>query len=71
MYLEILLLGLVVARVTRFFSSLGLQRGYLNIEEVIIMEHIEISTKTQKEAIEILESEELSAKVSTSELYSM
>ena len=32
------------------------------------MEHIEIRTKTQKEAIEILESEELSAKVSTSEL---
>lgn len=35
------------------------------------MEQIKISTKTNKEAIEILESEELSAKVSTSELYSM
>ena len=35
------------------------------------MEHIEISTKTQKEAIEVLESQELSAKVATSELLSM
>lgn len=35
------------------------------------MEHIEISTKTQREAIEVLESVELSAKVATSELYSM
>lgn len=35
------------------------------------MEHIEISTKTQREAIEVLESKELSAKVSTAELYSM
>lgn len=35
------------------------------------MKHIEISTKTQKEAIKVLESQELSAKVSTSELLSM
>lgn len=35
------------------------------------MEHIEISTKTQKEAIKVLESQELSAKVSTSELLLM
>ena len=35
------------------------------------MEQIKISTKTYKEAIEVLESQELSAKVSTSELYSM
>lgn len=35
------------------------------------MEQIKISTKTHKEAIEILESEELSAKVSTAELYSL
>lgn len=35
------------------------------------MEQIKISTKTNKEAIEVLESAELSARVSTSELYSM
>ena len=35
------------------------------------MEQIKISTKTNKEAIEVLESVELSAKVATSELYSM
>lgn len=35
------------------------------------MEHIEIRTKTQREAIEVLESVELSAEVATSELYSM
>lgn len=35
------------------------------------MEQIKISTKTNKEAIEVLESVELSAKVSTSELLSM
>ena len=35
------------------------------------MEQIKISTKTNKEAIEVLESEELSARVSTSELYSI
>ena len=35
------------------------------------MEQIKISTKTNKEAIEVLESGELSARVSTSELYSM
>lgn len=35
------------------------------------MEHIEIRTKTQREAIEVLESKELSARVLTSELYSM
>lgn len=35
------------------------------------MEQIKISTKTNKEAIEVLESVELSARVSTSELYSM
>lgn len=35
------------------------------------MEHIEISTKTQREAIEVLESKELSPRVSTAELYSM
>lgn len=45
--------------------------GYQLIKRYNKMEQIEISTKTQKEAIEILESEELSAKVSTSELYSM
>ena len=33
------------------------------------MEHIEISTKTQREAIEVLESKELSPRVSTAELY--
>jgi len=35
------------------------------------MEQIKISAKTNKEAIEVLESAELSARVSTSELYSM
>ena len=35
------------------------------------MEQIKISTKTNKEAIEVLESAELSARVSTSELYSL
>lgn len=35
------------------------------------MEQIKISTKTNKEAIEVLESVELSSKVATSELYSM
>lgn len=33
------------------------------------MEQIKISTKTNKEAIKVLESKELSAGVSTSELY--
>lgn len=35
------------------------------------MEQIKISTKTHKEAIEVLESAELSARVSTAELYSL
>ena len=71
MYLGILLLGLVVVLRLWFLLIDEMKLGYRIIKRYNKMEQIEISTKTNKEAIEVLESGELSARVSTSELYSM
>lgn len=71
MYLGILLLGLVVVLRLWFLLIDEMKLGYRIIKRYNKTEQIKISTKTNKEAIEVLESVELSARVSTSELYSM
>lgn len=59
MYLGILLLGLVVVLRPWFLPIDWLRLGYQLIKRYNKMEQIKISTKTNKEAIEVLESVEL------------